>query len=74
MCEEEAAAEKLRTDHNHPFPIHTALFVREEVGVVGKEGRSDGKPGKKSGWSIVLLRFVFVSHFPNLFYLAINGS
>lgn len=57
-CEEEAAAEKLWTDHNHPFPIHTALFGREEVGVAGKEGRKEGvmvSLEKRVGWSIVLL-------------------
>lgn len=72
-CEEEAAAEKLWTDHNHPFPIHTALFGREEVGVAGKKGRkkgrSDGKPGKKSGveHSVVVICLHFSFPKPVLF-------
>lgn len=54
MCEEEAAAEKLRTDHKHPFPIHTAMFGREEGGLVGKEGAMVSLE-KRVGWRIVLL-------------------
>lgn len=54
MCEEEAAAEKLQTDHKHPFPIHTALFGKEEVGVVEKEGVM-GSLEKRAGWRTVLL-------------------
>lgn len=57
MCEEEAAAEKLQTDHKHPFPIHTALFGREGGGPVGKEGVMVNLE-KRVGWRIVLMQFV----------------
>lgn len=60
-CEEEAAAEKLQTDHKHSFPILTALSGREEVGVAGKERVS--KPGKKSrvedSVAVICLCFAF---------------
>jgi len=39
--------ELLQTDHNHPFPIHPALFGRDEM-LSSWGGRSNGEPGKKS--------------------------
>lgn len=71
MCEEEAAADKLQTDHKHPFPHCTVWQGGRRT---SWEGRSDGKPGRKYGVedSVAVICPCFT--FPKPVYLVINES